>query len=39
MKIPWEEGFSPKTIKTYNICINLDNILVSIGKTVYEEAN
>ena len=37
MRIPWKEGFSTQIIKTY-ICINLDNILVSTGKTVDEEA-
>ena len=34
MKMPWKEGFSPKIIKATNICINLDNILVFIVKTV-----
>ena len=37
--MPRKKGFSPKIIKTCVICINLDNILVSIGKTVNDEAN
>ena len=35
----WKEGFLPKIIKTYNTCINLDNILAYIVKIVGEETN
>ena len=36
-----KRGFSPRIRNIYNIfvCIKIDNILVSIGKTVNEEAN
>ena len=37
--MPWKEGFSPKIIQTYNICINLDNVLVSVVKTAGNEVN
>ena len=36
--MPWKEEFLPKILKTYNIYINVENILVSIVKTD-EEAN
>ena len=38
--MPWKEGFYSES-EIYNIfvCIKIDNILVSIGKTVNEEAN
>ena len=34
-----KRGIFTKIIKTSDICINLDNILVPIIKTVDEEAN